>query len=52
MRHVAHTLTLRMHLKFWMEDLKGRDYLGYQVISGREILKKWGVEVIGLIWTS
>jgi hypothetical protein len=40
-----------MHTKFWLENLKGRDYLVEQGIDGRVILK-WIIEKQdGKVWT-
>jgi hypothetical protein len=40
-----------MHVKFWLESLKGRDYLGDLAIDGRIILK-WIRGKSGLgVWT-
>jgi hypothetical protein len=41
--HVSNTEKIRMHTKFWSENLKGRHYFGETDVNGR-ILKWVGVE--------
>jgi hypothetical protein len=57
MRWVEHVVCmgLEMHTKFWLGNLRGRDYLEELGIDRRMILKwilgKWGCWVwIGFIW--
>ena len=44
--YVAHMGKMKIHPKFWLENLKGRKNLEYQGIGGRVILK-WILRKIG-----
>jgi hypothetical protein len=54
-RHVIPTEEIKMHTKFWLENMKERDHLEDLLVDGsiilKSILNKQGVRVwTGLIW--